>query len=65
MSKNKFLRGELYMRYKYEFEADEDFELGYCHYCPLSYVEWNDDPDDVHCVLFAHYEKCPLEEIKE
>ena len=53
------------MRYKYEFEADEDFELGCCYYCPLSYIEWYDDSDDVHCVLFAHYEKCPLEEIKE
>lgn len=53
------------MRYKYEFEADEDFELGYCLDCPLSYIEWNDDYDDVHCVLFAQYEKCPLEEVKE
>lgn len=52
------------MKYKYEFEADEDFEKGCCYECPLSYEEY-DDLGNVHCVLFAHYEECPLVEVEE
>ena len=50
------------MRYKYEFEADNDFEVGCCYDCPLGYIDWNEDYD-VHCVLHAKYGKCPLEKV--
>ena len=52
------------MRYKYEFESDNDFEVGCCYDCPLGYIDWNDDYGDVHCVLHAKYDECPLEKVE-
>ena len=47
------------MKYKYEFEAPDDFEVGCCYNCPLSYIEMDNDCD-VICVLHCRYDECPL-----
>lgn len=52
------------MKYKYEFEVDEDFEPGNCRECHLSYIDW-DNPGEYYCVLYADYDECPLEKVKE
>lgn len=46
-------------------EVNDDFELGDCCNCPLSYDEYYYDEDDggewdTHCVLSCTYEDCPL-----
>lgn len=53
------------MRYKYEFEADEDFEKGCCDSCPLTYDEETQWGWDTRCVFHASYRECPLEEVEE
>ena len=49
-----------FMKYKYEFEAPDDFEAGCCYNCPLSYIDI-DNNCDVRCVLNCRYDECPLE----
>ena len=51
------------MKYKYEFEASDDFENGCCANCPLSIIDCSDN--DLSCVLHYSYEQCPLEKVKE
>ena len=55
------------MKYRYEFEMNEDFEKGCCYTCPMSYVDWNNfsDFDDVYCVLHKKYDECPLVKVEE
>lgn len=54
------------MKYRYEFEMDNDkFEKGCCYECPFSYIDYGDYDYDVHCVLYAEYYECPLEEVEE
>ena len=48
-----------FMKYKYEFEAPDDFEAGCCYNCPLSYIA--EDDCDLVCVLNCRYDECPLE----
>lgn len=52
------------MKYKYVFEAPDDFEPGCCANCPLSIIDWDTD-QDLFCVLNYCYEECPLEKVKE
>ena len=50
------------MRYKYEFEIDDNyFEHGCCYECPLSYYDGNDN----FCVLNCRYDECPLEKVDQ
>lgn len=56
--------------FKYEFEVDNDFEVGCCFDCPLH--EWVDYDDgdgysetDLRCTIGSSFENCPLEEVKE
>lgn len=56
------------MKYKYEFEALDDFEPGDCEDCPLHFEqcgedEYGDWDVTIHCTLDCHYSKCPLQEI--
>ena len=56
------------MKYKYEFEALDDFELGDCEDCPLHFEqcgedEYGDWDVKIRCVLGCNYEECPLQEI--
>lgn len=53
------------MKYKYEFEVDEDFEKGCCYDCPLSYTDFDDDDYNPRCVLWIGYYECPLEKVGE
>ena len=48
------------MKYKYVFDAPDDFEKGCCANCPLSNIDWAND-QDLCCVLNCSYEECPLE----
>lgn len=48
------------MKYKYVFEAPDDFEPGCCANCPLSIIDWTND-HDLFCALHCGYEECPLE----
>lgn len=52
------------MKYKYVFEAPDDFETGCCANCPLSIVDYGNDAD-LFCALHCRYEECPLEKVKE
>ena len=62
------------MKYKYEFEVDEDFEKGYCYDCPFSYIgDWNDfdSLSDLYCSIGkiadddGYDSICPLIEVEE
>lgn len=53
------------MKYKYEFEIDDEFEKGDCYDCPLHYEEYYDRDDAIRCVLECNYNECPLVEIEE
>lgn len=52
------------MKYKYVFEAPDDFEKGCCANCPLSIIDWDND-QDVFCALHYNYEECPLEKVND
>lgn len=52
------------MKFKYVFEAPDDFEKGCCANCPLSIIDWDND-QDLFCALHCNYEECPLEKVKE
>lgn len=52
------------MKFKYEFEAPDDFEPGCCANCPLSIIDCGND-QDLSCVLQCCYEECPLENVNE
>ena len=52
------------MKYKYVFEAPDDFEPGCCADCPLSIIDWDND-QDLFCTLHCGYEECPLEKVNE
>ena len=52
------------MKFKYVFEAPDDFEPGCCANCPLSIIDWGND-QDLSCSLNCDYEECPLEQVKE
>lgn len=52
------------MKYKYVFEALDNFEPGCCTNCPLSIVDWAND-QDLFCALNCNYEECPLEKVNE
>ena len=46
-------------KFKYEFEVDDDFEIGCCYDCPLyNFTE-------ELCQIGYRYEECPLKEVKE
>lgn len=51
-------------KFKYEFEVDDDFEVGVCYDCPL--YEWVDCNNSMrlHCVIGYPYVYCPLVEVK-
>lgn len=53
------------MKYKYEFEATDGFQKGYCHSCPFAYDEEHSDGYDACCVLMTPYDECPLVEVEE
>ena len=59
---NSFESGEN-MKYKYEFEAEESFEKGYCYACPFHYMDYHEY--EGHCVLGTQFDECPLEEVEE
>lgn len=50
------------MKYKYEFEAHEDFEVGFCFHCPLAYL---DDYCELRCFFEVDYERCPLVKVDD
>lgn len=50
------------MKYKYVFEAPDDFEAGCCANCPLSIIDWGND-QDLSCALHCCYEECQLEKV--
>ena len=52
------------MKYKYVFEAPDDFEPGCCANCPLSIIDWGND-QDLCCTFNCSYEECPLEKVNE
>lgn len=52
------------MKFKYEFEAPDDFESGCCANCPLCIIDWEYD-QDLLCALHCSYEECPLEKVNE
>lgn len=52
------------MKYKYVFEAPDDFETGCCANCPLSIIDWDND-QDLCCALLYGHEECPLEKVNE
>lgn len=52
------------MKFKYEFEAPDDFETGCCANCPLSITDCGND-QDLLCALNYSYEECPLEKENE
>lgn len=52
-------------KYRYEFEAPQDFIKGYCHECPLSYQDFSAWQDIDFCTLGYNYEECPLQEVGE
>ena len=52
------------MKYKYVFEAPDDFEPGCCTDCPLGIIDWGND-QDLLCALNCNYDECPLEKVKE
>ena len=52
------------MKYKYVFDAPDDFEKGCCANCPLSIIDWGND-QDLFCALNCSYEECPLEKVNE
>lgn len=52
------------MKYKYVFEAPNDFEKGCCANCPLGIIDWDND-QDLFCKLHCSYEECPLEKVNE
>ena len=45
-------------------EVEDDFEIGDCYNCPLSYDNYYDEDGysevDTYCVLHCSYENCPL-----
>ena len=46
-------------KFKYEFEVDDDFEIGCCYDCPLyNFTE-------ELCQIGYRYEECPLKEVEE
>lgn len=56
-------------KFKYEFEIDDDFEVGCCFDCPLH--EWVDYDDGdgysetyLRCVINSSFESCPLQEVE-
>lgn len=51
------------MKYKYEFEAKDDFEKGDCYECPFGYTDLVDYGPEAFCVLYAHWYDCPLVEV--
>ena len=51
--------GRRFMKYKYEFEAPDEFKAGCCYNCHLSYIA--EDDCDLVCVLNCRYDECPLE----
>lgn len=46
-------------RFKYEFETNDDFEIGCCYDCPL-----HDFAEDF-CEIGYGYQECPLKETKD
>lgn len=53
------------MKYRYEFEVDDNyFEQGCCYECPLSYMDM-DNGCDTFCVLHCRYDECPLEKVDQ
>lgn len=53
------------MKYKYEFEADENFEKGCCYDCPIAYTDWSDPDTPIICPIGSSYDECPLELVEE
>ena len=54
------------MKYRYEFEMDNDkFEKGDCYECPFSYIKCSDHDYNIWCVLEAKYYECPLEIVEK
>lgn len=55
-------------KFRYEFEIDDDFEVGYCHKCLFNEWEWYDDGySDCYqrCVLYSSSSECPLIEVEK
>ena len=52
------------MKYKYVFEAPDDFEPGFCANCPLGMIDWGND-QDLFCALNFIYVECPLQKVDE
>lgn len=56
-------------KFKYEFEVDDDFEVGCCMDCMLG--EWVDYDDDgysetyLRCIIHGHIDGCPLVEVTD
>ena len=46
-------------KFKYEFEVDDDFEVGCCYDCPMY------DFIEELCKIGWEYKECPLEEAAE
>lgn len=55
-------------KFKYEFKADDDFEIGCCFDCPLhEWVYYDDDgysDTDLRCMIGSSFRSCPLVEVK-
>ena len=51
------------MKFKFVFDAPDDFEPGCCSNCPLSIIDWDND-QDLCCALLYGNEECPLEKSK-
>ena len=52
-------------KYKYEFEVPDDFQKGYCHDCPLTYLSYDEDYGyEALCCVYARYDNCPLQEVE-
>lgn len=53
-------------KFKFEFITDNDFEIGDCYDCPLSYV---DEYAYRSCLIeekyYENWKACPLEEVKK
>ena len=52
------------MKFKFVFDAPDDFEPGCCSNCPLSIIDWDND-QDLCCALLYGNEECPLEKVNE
>lgn len=55
-------------KFKYEFEVNDDFEVGCCMDCPFNHTEWydNDGWNDCYdyCIIGGNCED-KLEEVKD